>query len=118
MVYGSYARWLHGEALERLPSDVDLLVPDDLEQLKKLVCWFEAQGFQIARWGAPLASHAVPLAANAAHYFRAQRLRASGELCVIDVCFEDAQLSYPAALSQAITFGGIKVMPSSREIHS
>lgn len=118
VVYGSYARWLHGEALERLPSDVDLLVPDDIEQLQKLVLWFEAQGFQIARWGAPLASRAVPLAANAAHYFRAQRLRASGELCVIDVCFEDAEISYPAALSQATALGGLKVLPSARGTHS
>lgn len=114
VVYGSYARWLQGEPLARLPSDVDLLVADDPAQLQKLVRWLEARGFQITRWGAPLGSAAVPLAVPCAHYFRAQRLRASGELCVIDACFEDERFSYPAALGQACTISGIKVMPFGR----
>ncbi len=115
VVYGSFARWMQGEPLARPPSDADLLLPDDPAQLQNLVRWLEARGFQITRWGAPLSSAAVPLAAPAAHYFRAQRLRASGELCVIDACFEDERLSYPEALGLASAIGGIKCMPSGRD---
>ena len=115
VVYGSYARWLHGECLERLPSDVDLLVPNDLNQLTKLVGCLEAYGFQISRWGVPVSRHSVSIAAQRAHYFRAHRLRASGELCIIDACFEDAVYTYPDALKQASSINGVRVLPSSRE---
>lgn len=116
IVYGSYARWLQWGDLERMPSDVDLLVPNDLARLAALVRWLEARGFQISRWGVPASSQSVPIAAGAAHYFRAHRLRASGELCIIDVCFDDAQLAYASASKQAWSMEGIRVLPVGRDV--
>ena len=53
-----------------------------------------------------------------AHYFRAQRLRASGELCIFDVCFDDALLQYEEALGASAQVDGLNVLPSARPPHS
>lgn len=119
IVYGGFARWLAGQCAERLPSDVDLLVPERVELLCELARWFEARGFQVTRWGQPLGWRAAEAALKGAHYFRAQRLRASGELCIFDVCFEDAVLQYDEALRAAVQVDGVNVLPSSRPpLHS
>lgn len=114
VAYGSFARWLAGQQQERLPADVDLLVPERGELLCELARWFEARGFQVTRWGQPLGWAAAATALKGAHYFRAQRLRASGELCIFDVCFEDAVLHYDEALLAAVQVEGMNVLPSSR----
>lgn len=116
IVYGSFARWLDGEDLARLPSDADLLVPNDVDVIARVVDWLQSRGFQVTRWGAPASSEALAIAARQAHYLRARRLGADGRLCLIDVCFEDAVLDYARAAAMAGTIGGVRVLPSGREM--
>lgn len=116
IVYGGFARWLALEEGAGLPSDVDLLVPDNPERLAAMARWFEAHGFLVTRWGQPMGWDAAPAALNGAHYFRAQRLRANGGLCVFDVCFEDAILAFDVAASQARRIDGLSVLPTARPV--
>ncbi len=109
VVYGSFAQWLCDPAVSRLPSDADLLVPCDPQHLTKLVRWFEQRGFRVTRWGAPLGSASASIAMEQAHYFRAERIRADGSLCLIDLCFEDARYSFASAWEEARLIDGLRV---------
>ncbi|MBI1889857.1 MAG: site-specific DNA-methyltransferase [Burkholderiales bacterium] len=109
VVYGSFARWLLKRNLTRLPSDADLLVPNQPELLRKLVAWFERRGFRMMRWGAPLHDTLAHAAMDRAHYFRAEKLTRDGKLCLIDLCFEDGALKYADASNSSIKLGTLKV---------
>lgn len=110
VVYGSFAIWLQNSSAPHLPSDADLLVPYDPERLKALTGWFEQRGFRLTRWGAPLNSALTPIAMERAHYFRVERLRADGRLCLIDLCFEDDRYRFDDAYGTAQTIDGLKVL--------
>jgi len=113
IVYGGFARWLLGDEQAR-PSDADLLVPDDPAQVAAIAAWLRDQGFQVTRWGAPVGAGIAAAASHAAHYLRATRLRPGGALCVIDVCFDDAMLTYDAAARLATAVGGLRVLATRR----
>lgn len=116
IVYGGFARWLAQDERAGLPSDVDLLVPDSPTRLAHMVRWFEAHGFLVTRWGQPMGWDAAPAALNGACYFRAQRVRSDGALCVFDVCFEDSKFAYEGAASQATRIDGLSVLPTARPL--
>ncbi len=110
VVYGSFANWLRDRTTSRLPSDADLLVPYDPARLTALTGWFEQHGFRLTRWSAPLHSALASVAMDRAHYFRAERLRSDGSLCLIDLCFEDDRYCFEDAQGQAQWIDGLAVL--------
>ena len=109
VVYGSFARWLRSSAVPHLPSDADLLVPDDAEKVGALVFWFERHGFRATRWGVPMHGALSAVAIERAHYVRLERLRADGRLCLVDLCFEDSRLRFDEAYARAQLVDGLKI---------
>ena len=115
VLYGSFAVWLLASGVRDtppivpLPSDADLLVPDDPALLQALTAWLEQRGFRPTRWGAPVHSDLIRVAKTNAHYLRFERLRSDGRLCLIDLCFGDDELHFADIVSDVRTVQGIKI---------
>ncbi|NIJ73547.1 hypothetical protein FHR66_002780 [Xanthomonas sp. F4] len=90
-VHGSYACWLADPAAAaRLPGDVDLLLPRDLDRLLRLLDWLRARGFLLSLWGEPLATPPTLALLDAHHYLRAERRDRDGGLLRVDLALESA----------------------------
>jgi hypothetical protein len=114
LVIGSFARWLRSPDAAPLPADLDLRVPLDAEALARRCAWLADQGFRLERWGAELSLPALAVAAHGSHYIRARRLRADGSLCQLDLCFDQDDASFEAALRDSALIDGVRVAVSQR----
>jgi len=76
-----------GPEREIQPSDADLVVPYESGAVVAIAGWFEARGFRLTRWGAPITAPSIAEALPHTEYIRAERLDASGTLCRFDLYF-------------------------------
>jgi DNA methylase len=86
-VHGSFAAWVDADppSAERMPSDLDLRVPNDAEQWSVLLRWFRERGYRLTVWGEPVNVDATIDSVRRRHYLRAERIDGDGSVVRVDL---------------------------------
>ncbi len=106
IVYGGFARWLNGSPDK--PSDVDIMLPHDVELLRRVVLWFGHKGFKVSRWGSPVNSSGLFAAIATTNYLRAEYINNKGVLVLFDISFSTNKDQYKNLRNSAVLLNGVK----------
>jgi hypothetical protein len=92
-VHGSFAAWVDADppSAERMPSDLDLRVPNDAERWSALLRWLCAHGYRLTVWGEPVNADATIDSVRRCHYLRAERIDGDGGVVRVDLSVRAAQ---------------------------
>jgi len=101
---GLALRLVAPEALDRPPSDVDVLVPEVREAIEPLVCRLQERGFAVTSWGEPVTGPLTPRLIAGRVYLRAIR---SG--LTIDLTFAPPDI-FEAMWKRATDIKGVPVL--------
>jgi hypothetical protein len=101
---GLALRLVAPEALDRPPSDVDVLVPEVHEAIEPLVCRLQERGFAVTSWGEPVTSPFTPRLIDGRVYLRAIR---NG--LIIDLTFTPPDL-FETMWNRATEVQGVPVL--------
>lgn len=106
IVYGSFARWLDKKESE--PSDVDILLPNNVSLIQEVTIWFMNKGFKITRWGAPIEKAAISTAIVTTNYFRAEYIDSTGVFILFDIFFPSSNKDHEKFLNKSIMQDGVR----------
>lgn len=108
VVIGGFAKWLLAPETST-PSDADLIVPNNVDDIAAIARWLQERGFTISRWGAPVMQSGIHAAIPNAHNLRAEQLRADGKLCLIDVWYGEYADQYRRLIKECVEIDGVQV---------
>jgi hypothetical protein len=98
VVVGSLARhWLSPEASAQTPHDVDILVPNEIDSLNRLVQWLIEFGFAVYSWQERVCPPLDVQRLERRFYLRAVRVSGLGTRLVLDATYESPLLSFAEA---------------------
>jgi hypothetical protein len=86
-VHGSFVAWVDADPPDavRMPSDLDLRVPNDAEQWSVLLRWLRERGYRLTVWGEPVNVDATIDSVRRRHYLRAERIDGDGSVVRVDL---------------------------------
>jgi DNA methylase len=91
-VHGSFVAWIDTDPPnpERMPSDLDLQIPNDAEQWSALLRWLRVHGYRLTLWGEPVNADATIDSVRRCHYLRAERVYGDGGTVRVDLSLPSA----------------------------
>ncbi|MDB5389697.1 MAG: methylase domain protein [Planctomycetaceae bacterium] len=103
VIVGSLASyWLSSNIPERLPNDIDILVPNQIASLNLLVQCLLDMEFVVYSWGDQIRTPIDPDHLRGRFYLRAIRVSGSGGRLVLDATYESPLLPFADAWQRRI----------------